>query len=115
MTIATLPPVTAADFDAFDADYARFNLMADLANEMRIRFMSDDELVAYIVETSKIDGWNECEGKYELYEIGCRDYDLSIAYAEQDARRDRAELEAAKARYSFDSPLTYHPFAGLAA
>jgi hypothetical protein len=112
MAVNTLPPVTAAEFDFYDAEYAK-HLMSDLVIEMRIRALSDDELQAFIDGQKFSDCYNEIEGKWEVYLIGCQERDLFTAYAEQERRAEAAELAAARARYT-NGPLVHRPFAGLA-
>jgi hypothetical protein len=50
--------------------------------------------------------WNEVENHR---------YEASIIDAILDYRAEQRDTELAKARYSFDGPLTHNPFAGLAA
>src|SRR4051812_12801658 len=112
---APAAPVTAADFDYMDAEYAK-HIMSDLREFMRLSAMSDAELAAEISEAHGFSGWNECEGKFEINDIGYNDVRLSWMYQIQDKRIEQAELAAARARYMAQPQgLTHRPFAGLVA
>lgn len=113
MTVATLSPVTAADFDFYEADYARMCLMTDLRDEMVAFFASDDELEAMIAETYGYDAWNHCEGKFEINDYYANEARFSMLYRVQTGRADRRAREAALTRYTNVPALTHSPFAAL--
>ena len=100
--------------EAATGDYCAQAYVAGRVQElMRLESMDDDQLEAELIAARKVDGWNPCEGKFEINEIGHAEYVMHTIYSLRDFR-DQKAAEAAWAQAPAEEHLTYNPFAALA-
>ena len=100
--------------EAAEGDYfAQEQVVLQNVDLMRLEAMDDDRLEVELIAMRGVDGWNACEGKFEINDFCYAEYIMYTIYNLRDFRAQQA-AEAAWSVAPAEEHLTYSPFAALA-